>query len=118
MIVLIGTTAITIVLFVWVLRGFADPDVTLDDMPSGSSAPLDRKYGAYRSILDLEEDFAVGKVSVEDREILAAEYEAEALAALRQIRNAEFDSEDQIRAQLELEIASARSALKKKGGPA
>ncbi len=120
MIILLGTIAITVVLFVWVLRGLRGPNERLEDIPFGTSPPQERKYGAYRSILDLEEDFAVGKVTVEDREILSVEYEAEAIAALREIRIAESDSEEDVRAQLELEISAARSALKTtmKGGAA
>lgn len=112
MISVLTTAVVTIILFVWVVRGFRTPDTDLREIVEDRySASVERKHGAYRSILDLEEDFAVGKVSVEDREMLAAEYEAEAIAALREIRNEQADVDDEIREQLESEIAAARIAL-------
>lgn len=111
MIAFLVAALVATTLAVWVIRGFFSSQEHLlyeihGDIPYG-----ERKYGIYRSILDLEEDFEVGKVTPEDRETLMAQYEAEAITFIRETKRAESTSEDEVRAELEREIAAARSSM-------
>lgn len=69
---------------------------------------LEMKQAAYRSILDLEFDLKVGKVSREDHDLLRRTYEAEAAHILRQL-----DEAQRLRVTdlIEKEIAEARKRL-------
>ncbi|MDQ3662440.1 MAG: hypothetical protein M3454_15585 [Actinomycetota bacterium] len=70
----------------------------------------DRKASALTAIVDLEEERALGKLAPPDFESLRATYEAEALAALRELTTfaAAPQPSDE---ELEAEIAEIRAAL-------
>ncbi|MGH2807244.1 MAG: hypothetical protein ACRDKT_08210 [Actinomycetota bacterium] len=65
----------------------------------------ERKAAALAGIVDLEQEFEIGKLSREDFETLRAGYERDAVAALRELDAA--STED----ALEREIAAARARL-------
>lgn len=74
------------------------------------SAAADRKATALTAIVDLEEERALGKLAAPDFETLRANYEAEALTALRELTTfaaTPQPSDD----ELEAEIAEIRAAL-------
>jgi hypothetical protein len=69
-----------------------------------------KKRAALVAILDLENEQAAGKLSDGDFAVLRAEYETQALAALREadaLRDSTFDDDD-----LEKEIAALRERLR------
>ena len=94
--------------------------------PSPASAPddllwkelSDAKHAIYRSILDLEADRSVGKVSEEDYAILRRQHETEALGILRQLDDLDATSAvppapaGGLQDALEAEIAAARARLR------
>jgi cytochrome c-type biogenesis protein CcmI len=85
-----------------VLRG---PRAAPDESPGAEDAAV-RKSAALDALIDLEEDRAVGKLTRADFESLRADYEAEALEALRELdAAARTRSDDEL---LEAEIAAAR----------
>lgn len=94
----------------WVLVPvFRGPRAMGDPGPPSDDAEAARKAAALDAIVDLEEDRAVGKLTKADFEALRADYEAEALAALR-----ELDAGGGSRGvddELEAEIAAARREL-------
>lgn len=71
---------------------------------------LELKQAAYRSILDLEADRALGKVSDEDFRAMRRQHEIEALKALRALDS--LPSDDTAADLLEKEIAAARRRLR------
>lgn len=82
--------------------------------PAHVSSPADeaaaRKRAALVGIIDLENERDVGKLSSEDFDKLRAEYEAEAVTALRELdalTDSTWDDDE-----LELEIAKIREQLK------
>lgn len=72
---------------------------------------VESKQAIYRSILDLELDHQVGKVSDGDYALLRRQHEREALAILKELDQAA--ASDQIADVLEAEIAAARERLRK-----
>src|SRR5256886_16259172 len=72
---------------------------------------VDAKHAIYRSILDLEFDRAVGKVSEEDYAVLRRQQEAEALAVLTEM-DALASTAEASPDTLEAEIAAARERLR------
>lgn len=111
MIAFLVAALVATTLAVWVIKGFLSSEEQFIHETHGNIPLAERKYGIYRSILDLEEDFEVGKVSPEDRETLMAQYEAEAITFIRETKQAESTSEDEVNAELEREIAAARSSM-------
>ncbi len=88
-----------------VLRGSR---AAIDESPDADDATV-RKSAALDALIDLEEDRAVGKLTRADFESLRADYEAEALEALRELdAAARTRSDDEL---LEAEIAAARREL-------
>jgi len=75
--------------------------------PSGITEEEARKRVALLALMELEEERAVGKLSEEDFLSLRAEYEAEAIAALKQLDIAVLAPDD----PLEAEIAAYRLRL-------
>jgi hypothetical protein len=82
------------------------------DLPD-DSARVDeveaRKDAAFNAIVDLENEQKIGKLSAADAVVLRTQYEAQALAALRDLdalRDAEVDQ------PLESEIAALRERLR------
>lgn len=74
---------------------------------SGITEAEARKRASLVALLDLEEERAMGKLSEKDFLALRAEYEAEAMAALKQSDIAGFAPDD----PLEAEIATHRVRL-------
>ncbi len=101
-------------LIAWILSPMRRRGENPDPLPDTRWSELvDAKHAAYRSILDLELDRSVGKVSREDYPILRRQHEAEALAILARMdemdemettETASFDT-------LEAEIAAARRRI-------
>ena len=89
---------------------------------------VDAKHAVYRSILDLEFDRSVGKVSEEDYGILLHQHEAEALALLHKmdamasaaagssLPGAPSSAAEGPEETLEAEIAAARERLRPPSG--
>jgi cytochrome c-type biogenesis protein CcmI len=95
-------------LLAWVLVPVLRGPRAEDESPGADDA-ADRKSAALDALIDLEEDRAVGKLTRADFESLRADYEAEALAALRELdAAARTRSDDEL---LEAEIAAARREL-------
>ena len=85
------------------LLGGPEPEVAaLDEVGVEASA---RKRAALVAILDLEAERDAGKLSAADFESLRAEYESEAVTALRDLDNANNREAD----DLEAEIAAVRA---------
>ena len=86
-------------------------DRRLADEPSSASDDAQaRKRAALIAIIDLEDERDLGKLSRTDFDSLRAEYEAEAVAALKEldvVGDSAWDDEE-----LELEIARVREQLK------
>lgn len=110
MIAFIASAATVLILALWVARGFFRP-IGRPDPPELSTALGEERFGIYRSMLDLEEDFRLGKVSNEDHGALRSEYEAEALEILRQSKQEQGSGPSSLTEQLEKEIAAARLVL-------
>jgi hypothetical protein len=69
----------------------------------------ERKRAALTAIVDIEDEFAVGKLTRQDFDALRSQYEAEAVNALRELDAARPVSEPDD--ALELEIAALRAQL-------
>lgn len=111
MIAFIASAATVLILALWVVRGFLRP-IGRSDPPELSATPSgEERFGIYRSMLDLEEDFRLGKVSIEDHSTLRSEYEEEALEILRQSKQMHDSGLSSLTEQLEKEISEARLAL-------
>ncbi len=67
-----------------------------------------RKHSALAAIVDLENERDIGKLSIQDFELLRRQYEVEALAALRDLDLLQAVGDE---AELEAEIAAARAEL-------
>lgn len=73
---------------------------------------IESKQAAYRTILDLEFDHRIGKVSDPDYVLLRRQHEAEALTILKEMdREASFEKHADL---LEAEIAAARDRLRRR----
>lgn len=114
MIGFIASAAIVLLLGIWVARGFLGSNNRSDRAIGNSMSRMENKFGIYRSILDLEEDFRLGKVSNQDHDELRSRYEAEVLQILREGNQNQASTTDGITEQLEREIAEARQALVKR----
>jgi hypothetical protein len=75
---------------------------------------LETKHAVYRSILDLELDRSLGKVSEADYLVMRRQHEAEALAVLREMD--EMAGAGSLEDVLEREIAEARERLRSRRG--
>lgn len=113
MIAFLALIVLACALAVWIARPLLDrktvdgsiPDERLDRL-------IEAKHATLRSILDLDFDFKVGKVSDEDYRHLRRQHEAEAMAILREIDEAASATE--LTDSLEAEIAAARRRLNEK----
>jgi hypothetical protein len=99
---------LAVIALVWVLgpirRGVGrdvDPDSRVEEAVA-------QKEAALTAIVDIENERELGKLSDADFEVLRAEYEREALAALRALEAAEIADEDD---RLEAEIAALKAQL-------
>jgi hypothetical protein len=116
MILVVIAVAAVACLAVWVFAPFFSPSPPLEAGAGVSSRDatddlVQEKETAYRAILDLEFDHALGKVSDADYAALRSQHEAEAIAALRKldVSTATEDSETDL---IEREIAEARARLR------
>jgi len=69
----------------------------------------DKKSSALTALVDIEDEREVGKLSAADFELLRREYEAEAMAALRELDDIHFTLRTD--EALEAEIAAVRAGL-------
>ena len=88
-----------------VRRGPRTDEVTLTDAIEDVGA---RKRSALVAILDMEEEKALGKLSDGDFTVLRSQYEAEAVAALKELDAVRRDAKD---GELEAEIARLKEAM-------
>lgn len=86
-------------------------------LPQETSRLEEIKHASYRSIIDLEFDRRMGKVSEDDYRMLRSEHEAEAAKALHsmdQLRGqASALDEQELSDQIEAEIAAARRRIRR-----
>ncbi len=80
----------------------------------------ERKRSALRAILDMEEEKAVGKLSDGDFKVLRSQYEAEAVAALKEldavrVENSDAELEDEILRIKESMVCGSCGAIKPEG---
>ena len=102
--------AIGIAAVLWVLSPLLDRASSKQAEPDEALMELvEAKQQTYRSILDLEDDHRVGKVSDEDHAILRGQYQADAVSLLHRIDDTLSD--DSLADRLEEEIAIARLRL-------
>lgn len=80
----------------------AEPDLLVEEAHA-------KKHVALRAIIDLEQEVAIGKLSDADFEALRTEYEAEALAALKELEVIRQAAEGD---DIESEIAAMRRRLR------
>ncbi|CAN5567931.1 hypothetical protein BH20ACT21_BH20ACT21_18750 [soil metagenome] len=104
---IVGVAALAIL--VWVVAPMLRGARVARRSPAPPAA-VDRKTTALSAIVDLEEERALGKLAPPDFETLRANYEAEALAALRELTTiaAAPQPSDE---ELEAEIAEMRASL-------
>ena len=101
--------AIAVVLVVRPLRRGARDDVEGSETQQVADAEA-RKDSALEAIVDLEGDRTMGKLSEPDFEALRADYESQALTALRELDALDgLSSRDR---ELEAEIAQVRARLR------
>ena len=99
-------------LALWILGPLRAPSRRMEEEGDSRWKELvDAKHAIYRSILDLEFDRAVAKVSEEDYTVLRRQQEAEALAVLTEI-DALASTTEASPDTLEAEIAAARERLR------
>lgn len=110
MIEAIFAIVLVLVIVVWIGLPLASPKPP-EISPNGHQvdALIEFKEGIYRSILDLEFDHQMGKVSEDDYAAMRREAEASALNILK-----ELDSGAQVGDELEREIAAARERLRRR----
>ena len=99
-------------LALWILGPLRGPSRRMgEEGDSRWKELVDAKHAIYRSILDLEFDRAVAKVSEEDYTVLRRQQEAEALAVLAEM-DALASTTEASPDTLEAEIAAARERLR------
>lgn len=86
-------------------KGPRSDDVTTSEVIEEAGA---RKRSALMAILDMEEEKAVGKLSDVDFQVLRSQYEAEAVAALKELDAVRTEDQD---AEIEAEIARLKDAM-------
>lgn len=98
------------VMLAWILRPSFAPRRELDEGSEEVERLVEMKQAIYRSIIDLEHDAALGKVSDEDHRAIKQQHEAEAIEILNEL---EAQGDDALRLRLESEIAEARERMKR-----
>ncbi|MGH2732642.1 MAG: hypothetical protein ACRDJF_10415 [Actinomycetota bacterium] len=111
---LLGITA-GVGLGAWILSPMRRRGADRTPLPDTRWSELvEAKHAVYRSILDLELDRSVGRVSEEDHRILCRQHEGEALAILAEMD--EMQTTDTASTDiLEAEIAAARRRIQGDG---
>jgi hypothetical protein len=100
---------LALIVLVWILgpiRRGVKPDV--DGASQHVEETVALKNAALDAMVDIENERELGKLSDADFEALRAEYEREALAALRALETAEVEDVDD---RLEAEIAAMKARL-------
>ena len=106
--VLAASLCIALLAF-WVFAPLFRPGAGIVAMPAGPAGDLlEAKEAIYRSIIDLEFDFKMDKVSREDYLVMRRQHEDEAMQILSQIDSSQPED------TLEAEIAEARERLRRK----
>lgn len=108
--------ALAVAMVVWILQPLfsgASPapegtagDAELDDL-------MEAKGSVYRTIIDMEMDFKMGKLERSQYERMRSESKAEALELIRKIDAADGAGEDPEELTLEQEIEQVRARLRK-----
>ena len=101
--------ALVLAALVYVIRPLARATRIPDSTPTELDAANARKQTALSAIVELEEERELGKLGEADFESLRAQYEAEALEALKDLDAVEQVTEPQD--PLEAEIAAVRKQL-------
>ncbi|MDQ3751769.1 MAG: hypothetical protein M3333_02615 [Actinomycetota bacterium] len=91
------------------LRRAADEPGSPDPKAAEEADAEDKKKGALTALVDIEDEREMGKLSAADFELLRQEYEAEAMAALRELDDIHFTLRTD--EALEAEIAAVRAGL-------
>lgn len=86
-------------------KGPRSDKVTTDEVFEEAGA---KKRAALVAILDMEEEKAVGKLSDVDFKVLRSQYEAEAVAALKELDAVRSENND---AEIEAEIARLKESM-------
>jgi hypothetical protein len=108
----IALVVATVGLALWTLQPLLRPKKRdLGSQDGRASSLLGAKHAIYRSILDLEFDHQLGKVSDADYQYLRRQHEAEALTILKELGRA--PSTEEVVDLLEAEIAAARERRRK-----
>ena len=119
MIAAVAVTLLACAALVWILAPlrwpYRDPAIGIGVSiePTAVEEANARKRAALTAIVDLEGERAIGKLSEPDFEALRREYEAQALAALRELDTlASLPSGDFGDDEFEVEIAALRERLR------
>jgi hypothetical protein len=91
----------------WVAAPLRWKRFALDDAARARSEAESNKRAALAALLDLEDELRLGKISEDDFAVLHADYEAEALVALRELDLIDASASD----PMEADIAAARERL-------
>jgi hypothetical protein len=109
----IALVVATVGLALWTLQPLLRPKKRdLGSQDGRASSLLGAKHAIYRSILDLDFDHQLGKVSDSDYQYLRRQHEAEALTILKELAGAPSSTEEFVDL-LEAEIAAARERRRK-----
>lgn len=102
-----------VALAVWTLAPLFRPKPPQPPTASARLAQLiESKHAAYRSILDLEFDHQIGKISDPDYLVLRRQHESDAIAILKEM---DREASAEINADLlEAEISAARDRLRRR----
>jgi hypothetical protein len=100
--------ALAVLALVWVLAPIRRSLSHDNDSASEHIEAVARKDAAMVAIVDLENEHELGKLSDADFMTLRAEYEREALTALRTLESVQVDETDE---RLEAEIAAMKERL-------
>lgn len=102
-----------VALAVWTLAPFFRPKPLEPSTASARLAQLiESKHAVYRSILDLEFDNRVGKISDSDYLVLRRQHESDAIAILKEM---DLEASAESNADLlETEISAARDRLRRR----
>lgn len=109
----LGIVAIVIAIIAaaWTVQPMMKPRHLEAEADPETDRLIQMKHAVYRSMLDLEHDARLGKVSSQDADAIRAQHEAEAVAIIQQL-DSHLDDPVEV---LEREIAEARTRLREEG---